>query len=90
MTGQIQVAEFSEGDVEISQSQARVTMIGTFTALVALLVGVGVVLWQSYRVWGGLPSPSGSGLILYGGVGVMIALAGAAATWGWLRWRENR
>lgn len=59
--------------------------IVTLVLLGAMIVGI---LWQSAVEWGSLPSTSGNGIILYGGVAVALLATILYVVWSWLNWKS--
>ena len=62
-------------------------LVGLVT-LVMLTVMVFGVLWQSAAEWGSLPSASGNGMILYGGIAVAFLATIWYVVWSWIDWRS--
>jgi hypothetical protein len=74
-------------DDDTTASSHTLTMfLGGLATLLTCVSGIGYVFWRSDQEYGGLPSPSGAGLILHGGVAIGVAIAVAFALWGYFQW----
>ncbi len=77
-------------DNTTTSSQALPIFVGSLAILVTCVGGIGYIFWRSDQEYEGLPSPSGSGLILYGGVAIGVAIAVAFGVWGYFQWRGSK
>jgi succinate dehydrogenase/fumarate reductase cytochrome b subunit len=70
--------------------EALVMLVATLAFLAICVGGFALIFWQSDQEYGGLPSASGSGLLIYGGAAAGVALAAAVAGWGYHQWRGSK
>ncbi len=71
---------------------SRLPFLQFVLALITSVIGVTgftLILWNSYEQWGSLPSLSGGGLGLYGGIGLGIVLLVFLTVYYFVLWRRS-
>ena len=75
--------------VDLNETRRRqMVFVGAVGMLIVLVGSVTFVTWQSYQEWGALPSWTGDGPILYGGLAAGFLIVALFVVWSWLRVRS--